>query len=238
VERYLQHLQIKTRQELAVNALSENNNRKRLTLVEARRQWCRLARLERYKAVVELADKDCKQLEIAAQVGIDPGTVARWLKAGSFPERRIRSDRRRKQIPREDDIQHYSRARMAALLSMPSSKLSVEQAKTLATFLKFYPRARIISSFVGRFRAMLRWRTARCLNSWIEDAMNSGFTALAQFARTLRRDLKAVQLAITTKWSNGPVEGHIHRLKLIKRQMYGRASFQLLKARVLPWSYP
>jgi transposase len=38
------------------------------------------------------------------------------------------------------------------------------------------------------------------------------------------------------RWSNGPVEGHVHRLKLIKRQMYGRASFNLLRARVLPLS--
>jgi hypothetical protein len=38
-----------------------------------------------------------------------------------------------------------------------------------------------------------------------------------------------------TPWSNGPIEGHINRLKAIKRQMYGRASFELLKARVLPW---
>jgi transposase len=72
---------------------------------------------------------------------------------------------------------------------------------------------------LGRFRAMLRWRKACGLNSWIESARSSGFAALAQFAKTLRRDLEAVQLAITTRWSNGPVEGHIHRLKLIKRQM-------------------
>jgi transposase len=47
--------------------------------------------------------------------------------------------------------------------------------------------------------------------------------------------LKAVELSITTPWSNGPIEGHINRLKAIKRQMYGRAGFELLKARVLPW---
>jgi transposase len=40
---------------------------------------------------------------------------------------------------------------------------------------------------------------------------------------------------MTTPWSNGPIEGHINRLKAIKRQMYGRAGFELLKARVLPW---
>lgn len=47
---------------------------------------------------------------------------------------------------------------------------------------------------------------------------------------------EAVELALTTPWSNSPIEGHINRLKVIKRQMYGRAGFQLLKARVLPWT--
>jgi transposase len=47
--------------------------------------------------------------------------------------------------------------------------------------------------------------------------------------------LEAVKLSMTTPWSNGPIEGHIDRLKAIKRQMYGRAGFELLKARVLPW---
>jgi transposase len=69
----------------------------------------------------------------------------------------------------------------------------------------------------------------------MEKAKNSGFPFLAQFARTLRRDMDAVELAITTPWSNGLIEGHINRLKTLKRQMYGRARFELLKARVLPW---
>ena len=53
--------------------------------------------------------------------------------------------------------------------------------------------------------------------------------------KTLRRDIAAVELSIATPWNNGPLEGHINRLKVIKRQMYGRAGFELLKARVLPW---
>jgi transposase len=79
---------------------------------------------------------------------------------------------------------------------------------------------------------MLRWR----LNTWIDSATVSGFRFTAQFARTLRRDLEAVKLSMTTPWSNGPIEGHINRLKAIKRQMYGRAGFELLKARMLPWN--
>jgi transposase len=82
---------------------------------------------------------------------------------------------------------------------------------------------------------MMRWRSAKQLGAWIKAASTSGFHFLAQFANTLRRDLKAVELSITTPWSNGPIEGHINRLKAIKRQMYGRAGFELLKARVRPW---
>jgi transposase len=66
--------------------------------------------------------------------------------------------------------------------------------------------------------------------------MSSGFPLIAQFGRTLRRDLRAVERAMTAPWSNGPLEGQINRLKMIERQMYGRAGFELLKARVLPLS--
>jgi transposase len=85
---------------------------------------------------------------------------------------------------------------------------------------------------------MLRWRSSKKLVVWIDSAVASGFRFLAQFASTLRRDLAAVKLSITAPWSNGPVEGQINRLKAIKRQMYGRAGFALLKARVLPWELP
>ena len=66
--------------------------------------------------------------------------------------------------------------------------------------------------------------------SWIRSEVSSDFRFTAQFAITLRRDLEAVKLSITTSLSNGPIEGHINRLKMLKRQMYGRAGFELLKA--------
>jgi transposase len=82
---------------------------------------------------------------------------------------------------------------------------------------------------------MMRWKSAKKLDSWIKAAAASEFQFTARFASTLRRDLEAVKLSITTPWSNGPIEGQINRLKTLKRQMYGRAGFELLKARVLPW---
>ena len=56
-----------------------------------------------------------------------------------------------------------------------------------------------------------------------------------RFCDGLRRDEKAVNAAVVLPWSNGQVEGQIHRLKLVKRQMYGRAKFNLLRRRVLPY---
>jgi transposase len=53
------------------------------------------------------------------------------------------------------------------------------------------------------------------------------------FAEGIRRDEAAVLEGVTQRWSNGPVEGHVNRLKTVKRQMYGRAGFVLLRARVL-----
>jgi transposase len=68
------------------------------------------------------------------------------------------------------------------------------------------------------------------LPTWLQSAKG---TALANFAGNLIRDQAAVLAALQTPWSNGQVEGQVHRLKLVKRQMYGRASFELLRLPVL-----
>jgi len=56
---------------------------------------------------------------------------------------------------------------------------------------------------------------------------------LKTFARGLSRDIEAVENGINMQWSNGAVEGHVNRIKSIKRQMYGRASFELLRKKVI-----
>ena len=61
---------------------------------------------------------------------------------------------------------------------------------------------------------------------------------VVRFAYGLSKDISAVAAAVDTSWSTGQVEGQINRLKMIKRQMYGRAGFELLRARVLPYSPP
>ena len=80
------------------------------------------------------------------------------------------------------------------------------------------------------FAALVRERDRDALDPWLERARDG---PLRGFAERLRRDRAAVEAALTLPWSTSPVEGQITRLKLIKRQGYGRAGLDLLRARVL-----
>jgi transposase len=83
------------------------------------------------------------------------------------------------------------------------------------------------------FAALIRKRSTGTLQEWLSRAEVDPCPEIRNFAESIRRDESTVDAAITTRWSNGPVEGHVNRLKTIKRQMYGRAGFALLKARVV-----
>jgi transposase len=80
------------------------------------------------------------------------------------------------------------------------------------------------------FVRIIRERDTVAWKKWKEDAKTS---PVAGFAKHLCQDEAAVMAALQYPWSNGPVEGHVHRLKLIKRSMYGRAKFDLLRLRVV-----
>ena len=84
-----------------------------------------------------------------------------------------------------------------------------------------------------RFTSMVRERKSEALIPWLEDVGKSKIDALTGFANGIKQDLAAVTNALSLPWSNGQVEGQVNRLKLIKRQMYGRANFDLLRRRVL-----
>jgi transposase len=83
------------------------------------------------------------------------------------------------------------------------------------------------------FKQVFRERDPQALAAWLHEADHCGVPELRTFAIKLRQDLPAVQAAVVSPFSQGPVEGHIHRLKLLKRSMYGRGNFDLLKQRVL-----
>lgn len=87
-----------------------------------------------------------------------------------------------------------------------------------------------VADLVARLVKLLRRRSEESLEAWFDAA---DITPLSRFASVLRRDLDAVRAAIETPWSTSPVEGQISRLKMLKRTMYGRAGFDLLRQRVL-----
>src|SRR6266540_6175619 len=83
------------------------------------------------------------------------------------------------------------------------------------------------------FVALMREQQGAGLERWIAAVEQQGCAELRRFATGLRDDLAAVTAGLTLNWSNGVTEAHVHRLKLLKRQSYGRAGFAMLRARVL-----
>ena len=83
---------------------------------------------------------------------------------------------------------------------------------------------------------MFQDRDSDALKSWMKRSVASDIPELKRFAAGIERDYEAVSAAVEQHWSNGQVEGQVHRLKLLKRQMYGRSGFLLLRRRVLPFT--
>jgi transposase len=86
---------------------------------------------------------------------------------------------------------------------------------------------------IREFLAMVRGRQPDRLDAWLRAASNSGITEYQGLAAGVERDRAPVAAALAERWSNGQTEGQVLRLKLIKRQGYGRAKFDLLRKRVL-----
>lgn len=122
----------------------------------------------------------------------------------------------------------------AMLMARRPGDLSADQQRTLAKLTEASPEIATLRDLVGEFRALLHGRQEEDLPKWTDHAIASGLAEMKRFGETLLRDQSAIRAAIRLPWSNGQVEGQVHRLKLIKRQMYGRAGFLLLKRRVLP----
>ncbi|WP_245307590.1 transposase [Rhizobium altiplani] len=92
------------------------------------------------------------------------------------------------------------------------------------------PEVATAAGLARRFQSMICNRETVALKPWLHDAATG---PMSSFARGIRRDVEAVQAALTLPWSTGPVEGKINKLKLIKRSMYGRAGMDLLRSRII-----
>ena len=131
-----------------------------------------------------------------------------------------------------------SPTQLAWLLVRPPDQLPDSDARTLQHLMQDGEAVSVVQ-LVQQFAALLRDRTAAlqvthtAFDAWLDEALTCGIRAVETFARGLAKDGMAVRAALTMPWSNGQTEGQVTKLKLLKRQMYGRASFDLLRRRVL-----
>ena len=112
-------------------------------------------------------------------------------------------------------------------------KLDDQQHSIMEKLCQLFPAIDNAKELAQEFTRIVRERSPGKFNEWLRSATRSTLKEFVSFARGLSDDYQAVQNALRYEWSNGQLEGHVNRLKLIKRQMYGRAKFDLLRARVL-----
>ena len=117
-------------------------------------------------------------------------------------------------------------------LSRPE-ELAAEQRQVLAQVCSLSASVATALRQAQTFVKLLRQKQVDALDGWLESAKASSIRELRQFAQGIERDHAAVEAALSRSESNGQTEGHVTRLKLIKRQMYGRAKFDLLRLRVI-----
>ena len=119
------------------------------------------------------------------------------------------------------------------LLLRATETLTPEERAYRTALLDAEPSVREVQQLVADFGTLVRTRKAPGLIAWLERADASSLPEVRSFAAGLRRDRAAIDAALSSPWSNGQTEGQINRLKVLKRQMYGRAKLDLLEKRFL-----
>jgi transposase len=114
-----------------------------------------------------------------------------------------------------------------------SEELEIDEQETLLTLRQLHPEIDLAYDLVQQFAHMLRTRTGEQLDDWLEHVRASQIRELQGFVVSIERDKAAVVAGLTLPQNNGLVEGFVNKLKLIKRMMYGRAAFPLVRQRVL-----
>jgi transposase len=125
-----------------------------------------------------------------------------------------------------------SRRAGALVLRQPEDR-SAEDQHLLTLLEQTHPQVNVACTLAQAFVKMIRSRNASAFQPWLEEAARSGLPELRTCAAGIKRDQAAILAALTYEWSQGQVEGQVHRLKLLKRQSYGQAGFDLLRHRVL-----
>lgn len=126
-----------------------------------------------------------------------------------------------------------SSRRLAWFLVRDPSSLNTKEQTVLAQVKELCQEASTAYNLVHNFHRIVKGRLAHELDTWLKAATDSGIQAMQNFAVGIEKDKAAIEAALSMEWSNGQVEGQVNRIKLRKRQLYGRANFDLLRLYVL-----
>ncbi len=121
---------------------------------------------------------------------------------------------------------------MVWLLLRPVEALTAPEHQLL-TYIVQDPHVAQVYHLAQQFQHMIRERRAALLTPWLAASKASAVPDLVTFAKSIQQDNDAVHAALVENWSSGQVEGQVTRIKLIKRRMYGRAKFDLLRQHLL-----
>ena len=133
----------------------------------------------------------------------------------------------------QEEVVPWSASRASWLMVKQEERLTEDDKEALERMKQVDEKVAQAYTLGQRFAGMIRERQSEALLPWLEGVGESGIGALVGFANGIKQDVAAVTNALSLPWSNGQTEGQVNRLKLIKRQMYGRADFDLLRKRVL-----
>jgi transposase len=167
--------------------------------------------------------------------------IWREIKAQGYPhsDRALRAHleplrgKREAKFREAASLEHFSAKEATWLLIRPFKDLDEKEQQELAAIRQTSETTETISHLVQGFLQMVRQRRGEHLDAWIGTVHACHIRELNSFVAGLERDKAAVLAGLTLPESNGQVEGQITKLKLIKRQMYGRAGFALLRQRML-----
>ena len=147
---------------------------------------------------------------------------------------RLLPNGRKNAVDAEAQASALPTSRQAAFLFVRRpEKLEGEEQEQLDKLRQIHPEVEQAYELVQQFAQMLRTRTGEHLDAWLARVQSSKLPELQAFAAGIEKDKDAVRAGFTWWINNGTVEGQVTKLKLIKRQGYGKADFPLLRKRVL-----
>ena len=205
------------------------------TLPERKRSSGRPSILDPYKLYIEKRWREgCEKPRTLWREVTDQGfSGSSILDSNYLIYLRNRTSESHTAVPRPAVQKRYLPREAARLFTCPETALGELGKARLKRLLETCSDARHCYDLAQQFTEMLRQKDPQPFEAWLKEALASSVTELRRFANGIRLDKAAVEAALTLPYSNGQVEGQVNRLKLIKRSMYGRANFDLLKARVL-----